>query len=313
MENNIQSRRWQLVINNPQNYGLNHDAIVKILMLFSVVYFCLSDEIGKNGTYHTHIFVIFKSPVRFGTIKERFLNAHIEKALGSATENRDYITKTGKWENSEKSETRVNGSYLEYGTIPLENGCSRMQQLIESIKNGASNSDIISAAPNFAFKVKDIDALRQSLLSDEYLNKTRNVDVTYIFGATGMGKTRGIFQENAFKDVCRITSYKGIHGVQFDAYSSQKVLVFEEFSSQVQVEDILNYLDIYPVMLPARYYDRIACFDKVYFTSNVSLFEQYPEVQSHRPETWRAFLRRIHKVIEYKADGSVVEKTIKES
>ena len=45
----------------------------------------------------------------------------------------------------------------------------------------------------------------------------------------------------------------------------------------------------------------------MYITSNIPLSEQYKDVQKDRPETWRAFLRRIHKVLEYKKDGTIIE------
>jgi hypothetical protein len=85
------------------------------------------------------------------------------------------------------------------------------------------------------------------------------------------------------------------------------VLVFEEFNSQIEIEEMLNYLDIYPLSLPARYSDRVACFTNVYLTSNLSLEMQYRDIQINRPKTWKAFLRRIHMVKEFKQDGSIVE------
>ena len=72
-----------------------------------------------------------------------------------------------------------------------------------------------------------------------------------------------------------------------------------------------SYVDIYPAYLPARYNDRVACFTTVYITSNIPLEQQYIEVQWERPETWEAFLRRIHKVVEYRADGSTSEHEVK--
>lgn len=62
---------------------------------------------------------------------------------------------------------------------------------------------------------------------------------------------------------------------------------------------MLNYLDIYPLMLPARFNDKVACYDTVYITSNISLSEQYSEVQHYKPETWKAFIRRINFLVEY--------------
>jgi hypothetical protein len=45
----------------------------------------------------------------------------------------------------------------------------------------------------------------------------------------------------------------------------------------------------------------------VYITSNLPLEKQYRMEQIDRPETWQAFLRRIHNVTQYMADGSVWE------
>lgn len=67
-----QSRKWTLTINNPAVCDLDHSRIVELLQLFKPDYFCLADEIATTGTYHTHIYLYSKSPMRFRTIKRRF-------------------------------------------------------------------------------------------------------------------------------------------------------------------------------------------------------------------------------------------------
>ena len=64
----------------------------------------------------------------------------------------------------------------------------------------------------------------------------------------------------------------------------------------MSISDMLNYLDGYPVELPCRYANRVACYTKVYIISNISLEQQYPNVQAEYPETWNAFRRRIKNV-----------------
>ena len=61
---------------------------------------------------------------------------------------------------------------------------------------------------------------------------------------------------------------------------------------------MLKYLDGYPLMLPCRYGDRVACYTKVYLLSNIPMEKQYPNIQLEEPETWRAFLRRFSGVSE---------------
>ena len=68
---------------------------------------------------------------------------------------------------------------------------------------------------------------------------------------------------------------------------------------------MLNYCDIYPISLPARYSNKVACYETVYILSNTSLESQYQEVQKEEPETWAAFLRRIHEVRIYGHDGTI--------
>ena len=113
---NTQARKWLLTINNPLSCGLDHDRLVELLQLFCPDYFCLADEIASTGTYHTHVFLYSASPIRFGTIKNRFPTAHIDKASGTAAENRDYIRKEGKWAETAKVQTSVAGTFLEFGT-----------------------------------------------------------------------------------------------------------------------------------------------------------------------------------------------------
>lgn len=310
MAANTQSRKWALTINNPQDCGLDHETLAQILHRFCPGYFCMADEIATTGTFHTHVFLYAPSPVRFSTVKNRFPTAHIERAYGSAKENRDYIRKEGKWADDRKAETSVAGSFMEWGTLPKEGEEKdpKMHKLLQNVKGGLSTTEIIDETPSFAFKSRDIDALRQTYLAERFRRENRALEVCYLFGASGSGKTRSIFEKYPAEAICRITDY-GRNGVRFDAYHGQDVLVFEEFASQIEIADMLNFLDVYPLMLPARYNDRVACYTKVCITSNLPLSAQYSFTQIHSRETWRAFLRRIHRVIEFRRDGTTIEST----
>ena len=310
MGNNTQSRKWSLVINNPLEAGLDHAAIREILHRFSPAYFCMADEIATTGTYHTHIFLYSPSPMRFSTIKGRFPTAHIEKAYGSAKDNRDYIRKEGRWADTEKAETSVPGTFEEWGDLPAEKeeASPDKYRLLQSLREGMTSLEAVEDNPDRFYHYREIETVRQSILEDTYSTTMRQVEVTYLFGASGTGKTRGIFERHNPKSICRITDYGGKNGVRFDSYRGQEVLVFEEFHSQIPISAMLNYLDIYPIMLPARYNDRVACYTTVYLTSNIPLEAQYQEIQRYQLETWYAFLRRIHNVIEYLPDGSTVQR-----
>ena len=306
---NTQSRKWQLTINNPSVCGMDHAAVIERLELFRPSYFCMADEIATTGTYHTHIYLYSHSPMRFNTVKRRFPTAHIEKANGTSAENRDYIRKEGKWAVTAKVESCVPDTFFEFGELPseAEESSPKMFQLLQDVTDGFSTPEIIRNHPGFAFKSRDIDTLRETLTAERFKTENRDVKTYYLFGETGAGKTRGIFERHRAEDVCRITDYGSKTGLRFDAYHGQDVLVLEEFHSQIPINAMLNYLDVYPLMLPARYSDRVACYTTVYITSNIPLEQQYTDVQRNKPETWRAFLRRIAKAYEYHRSGLIQE------
>ena len=304
-----QSRKFLLTINNPESAGMTHEEIIDRAQKFNPDYFCMADEIGASGTYHTHVYLYSESPMRFETVKKRFPTAHIDKAVGSSRSNRDYIRKEGKWADTDKVDTRVEGSFKEFGTVPTEaeEKSPRNSAVIQYVKDGLTNAEIIAIDPGYAFRGRDIDQLRQDICYANFRKILRNVEVHYLYGDSGTGKTRSIFDKHPMEDICRITNYAPRGVTQFDAYTGQKVIVFEEFHSQIPIATMLNYLDIYPVMLPARYYDRVACYTIVYITSNIPLEEQYPEIQKCKLETWKAFLRRIHTITEFRKGGIIRE------
>lgn len=93
----------------------------------------------------------------------------------------------------------------------------------------------------------------------------------------------------------------------FDNYNCQPVIAFDEFRSSLRLKEMLMYCDIYPIELPSRYTNKIACYNKVYIISNWTLEKQYAELQKEDTESWQAFLRRIHKVIHYESTENVIE------
>lgn len=303
-----QSRKYQLTLNNPSDKQLDHDAIKdKVAQLKSAVYWCMADEVGlETQTPHTHIYIQLRSPARFSRIKKLFPDAHIEQARGSAADNKAYVQKSGKWADDPKADTSVPGTFEEWGELPDEPGQgyrSDIAQLYHMISEGMSNAEVMASNPELAIHISRMDKIRQDILEARYRDEFRQLDVTYIFGPTATGKTRGVMEQHGYSSVYRVTDYTH----PFDRYAQEPVLLLDEFRSSLMVGDMLDYLDGYPLALPARYANRQACYTTVYLISNIDLSEQYRNVQENEPATWRAFLRRIHHVVEYKADGSTIE------
>lgn len=304
-----QSRKWQMTINNPIEKGLTHEKIKeKIKTIKSVVYFCMADEAGQ--TPHTHVYLACSSAVRFSTLKKQFPAAHLEMARGTSDENRAYVAKSGKWENDKKHGTSIPGTFEESGEMPVERQGARndLADLYDMVKEGMSNFEIIEANPDYLLRLGDIERVRQMLRNEQYRQAFRKLSVTYVWGATGAGKTRSIMERHGFSNVYRVTDYDH----PFDTYAGQDVLMLDEYRGQFLIHAILNYLDGYPLELPCRYANRVACYTAVYIVSNVDLWEQYPNIQREQPATWAAFLRRIHQVVKFFSDGRQAAYTLQE-
>jgi len=299
VNNDTRSRKWQLTINNPVEKGLIHEELkLRLSNLKQLVYWCMADEVGgEEGTYHTHIYIAFSNAVRFSTLKTKFEVAHFEMARGTSQENKDYVFKEGKWFNDKKGDTNLRDTHEEYGEMPVERQGARndLNDLYDMIKQGMSNYDILEENPSYLLNMDKVERARQIVRENQFKDNFRDVEVVYVFGETGTGKTRGVMETYGYSNVFRVTDYEH----PFDGYKGQDVIAFEEFRSSLKIQDMLNYLDGYPLELPCRYANKIACYTKVYLISNVDLKCQYESIQTEHRETWHAFLRRIKKVVEY--------------
>lgn len=302
-----QHRKYHITINNPAAHGFTHAAIGEALQSRkSLVYYCMADEQGD--TLHTHIYAAFSSEVRFSTIKKMFPPAHIEPAQGTAAQNREYIRKEGKWADDVKHGTSIPGTFEEHGQMPVERQGARsdLELLYFLIKEGKSNAELLEFNPDYMMVLDKIERTRQTLLYEQARTGFRKLDVTYIWGSTGVGKTRYVMEKHGYSDVYKVTDYQH----PFDGYSSEPVLLLDEFHSGLRINDMLNFLDGYPLTLPARYNNKTACFTTVYIVSNIELREQYRQIQFDRPEVWNALLRRIQKVMCIFQDGHHEEYTM---
>lgn len=308
MSKDKQSRKYQLTINNPAESGFSHGKIKEILVarFKSFEYGAMSDEIGEQGTPHTHVFVCFRSPVRFSMIKKHVPTAHIEVVAGSVEQNLAYLQKTGKWAKTAKAETSVPGTFEEWGDRPPENlGKDKDLETLYHmvVDEGLSNAEIIRLNNDFIMQIDKLDKIRTTYLQDKFKGERRlDLAVEYTFGSTGAGKSRGILDEFGDANVYRVTDYDH----PFDHYSCEPVLVFEEFRSSLPLSDMLNYLDIYPITLKARYANKYACFSRIFIVTNWELEKQYAERQVTDKESFQALLRRIHKVKHYVSKDEVI-------
>lgn len=296
-DDNGRTKKWILTANNPHLHGWEYDEIIKKLENWKALeYWCIGYEIGvEKNNPHYHIFIIGKNQIEWTTIHNKFKGMNRRMCNGSNLENKEYCFKIGKWLGTEKEKKHDHSLDKESGELPEEKGQgyrTDLKTLYDLIKNDWSTFEILEEYPQYIDQLDKIEKVRQTIREEKYKDTWRKLSVTYIFGNTGAGKTRSVMDEYGYSNVYRVTDYEH----PFDSYKGQDVIIFEEFRSNLRIDDMLKYLDGYPVEFPARYVNKVACFTKVYIITNIDIREQYPNVQEQQPVTWQAFLRRIHKV-----------------
>lgn len=206
------------------------------------------------------------------------------------------------------SETDFDGvtsfGFWTVGSIPKRSDgkkTSVWDDILQAVENGWTDLMIMQKWPEVA--VRCSTAIGKYRLTYQRANAGwRDLEVIYLSGDTGVGKTRYVMEKYGYSNCFRVNHYGS---GAFDSYDGQDVLILEEFRSSFKCEQMLNILDGYPLELPARYADKFANFTKVFIISNWNLYQQYEGIQSTYPKTWDAFLRRIHGIGMISGEGEL--------
>lgn len=265
------SRKWQITLNNYAEKNWTSEAIKQALAeIKPIIYYCMAEEIGlENHTPHIHIYTACSSPVRFSTLKKRFPEAHIEAAKGTHIQNRDYVAKTGKWENDEKHGTQVPGSFFEVGTMPEEKGQgfrSDLEEISDMINQGMNPAEIM--ANNFTY-YKYERMIRSAYFAKRKRETPvhREIKLHYIVGESGSGKSFtyvSLCEEHGEDNVFFLTDYDG---GGFDTYCGEPILFMDEYKGQLQFSQLLTMTDVYKAQIHARYTNVLALWNEIYITS----------------------------------------------
>lgn len=283
-----QSRSWILTIS-----ANKHDREEVEEALEPYTYIGQLEEGGSSGYRHFQLLIENETPIRFSTIKRKLPAAHIEPRRGTVTEAVAYCT---------KKDTRVEGEPpLQNGTISLRDEKGKRSDLerirTAILEEGRSVDDVILTMPEAARVTKYVKDLAAARDRAEARGRERDVEVIYLFGDPGVGKTRWLYDH--FDDVARLTDYRN-----FDAYNGEKVLALDEYAGQLDLRVLNGVLDRYPINLNARFFDRVARHEVCVLISNLPPWDIYTW---EKPVSRRAFARRLHRVLMMTTGGHVQE------
>lgn len=274
-----EAKRWCFTINNP---FLNYDKEKNIhqqkeyqpfwffhgmLPVYDVEYIVVQMEKGENETPHWQGFIIFKKKKRLTWLKNHIdKRTHWEVARGTNKQASDYCKKPETFAADEVPCPNEIMPRFEWGTMPERTIPKKDERLAEAV-------DELDTIKEGYKRPADIDSLTlmQSGFIPAYKELTADIlgpyrpklQIITMVGPPATGKSFTI--QNYFPNHGRCIY--GNNGIWFQNPTA-KVMVFEEFCGQIQLQRMLHLLDPYPMALEVKGGMRPAMFETVIITSN---------------------------------------------
>jgi len=233
-------------------------------------YVCWGTETcPKTKKKHYQGWIQIEKKKRLGGIKKlcQSKKIHIEACRGTESDNDKYCQKDNLY--SKKGEFTTQGKRTD------------LDELKKIIDRGGTLKDI--ADENFtAFIQYNRGFQEYKKIVDKSRRKCfRKVECIHIHGETGLGKTRKAmgYSDDTYK-------IQGSALQWWDGYDGEKVLVIDEYDSQIPCTELLGILDGYQLRLPIKGSFTYANWEKVIITSN------YRKLHTNAKPMHRAALNR---------------------
>nr|QXP07616.1 MAG: replication associated protein [Arizlama virus] len=270
------SRMWILTSFDPAVLSAKENML---LVTDSVIYAVWQIELcPETQREHVHMFIHFSTSCRFGKAQAAIadMSAHCE-----IPRNRQQSI-----EYCKKDESRLEGPW-EFGTDTSQGSRSDLKRVVDAIAAGEPLSKIAKDDPTvFVRNCRGLTVLAE--LYDTPRPIVRRCIA--IWGPTGIGKTRGVYDTWAFEEVHRMNYTADPHRTWADGYTGQKVIFLDEFNGQIAIDTLLTWTDRYPVRAEIKGGHVALNHEIVVICANDDPQRWYPNATQER---MNALLRRI--------------------
>lgn len=293
---NSRVRCWCGTWNNPTMTDQEFKSYLENLIDAEVLqYGIFQREKGEEtGTEHFQFFVNFKTPQYFKKVKEKLLpyGCHFKPMISTAERCRAYCSKV---------DTRISSEYFEVGEFMEERQRSDYRKAIQMCDEGIDFSIIRRIFPTVTTQYeRSLKSRISAVHEEEFAERCRNVQVTYIYGDGGVGKTKSIYKKFGMDKIFFISNYEKY---LFHGYGYKKVIAFDEFTGQIKLTEMNRFLDIYPLKLRGLGETYQACYDRVFIISNKAPSELYKDLSGEEEKSRAPFFRRLHNIVFVDEDG----------
>ena len=237
-----------------------------------------------TGRKHWQCYAELRKRVTLRKLKQLFHgDHHFERRNGTPDQAASYCKEDGDWK--------------EFGKIKVVEQGKRndLESLGQRVIAGESVRSIAESAPaKFIQYGRGLVQLEQ-LVAKKRQRPWRNVSVTIIWGTTRVGKTRGFYAAHGYENTYSFQYSK--NNDWWDGYQGEKHVLFDEFSSQVSLSNMLKYCDGHPMRLEVKNGHTYADWDSVTIISNDNP-QSFYSGQLVSKDKRDAFAARVTQVVE---------------
>lgn len=260
----VRTRDWCFTLNNPTEEERAFFIRMSTSLPKGISYIVYQEERGHDcDTTHFQGYLECTNTVRLNWLKNNFnARAHFERRRGTQEEAITYC---------KKEDTRVEGGlHGEYGKPRGQDARAARLEAAELKRKAITALDDIRAGRK---RLRDIDSetcLQPGFLHavstflSTNLGNLRKIQIITIVGATGIGKSYAAYKVGGEE----IITYQR-NGWFGGANTEGDVLLFDEFTGNLPLSELLKLLDGYPNQLPVKGGFYPARYTKVFITSNV--------------------------------------------
>jgi len=238
------SRAWCITIHGDDD-DFGPDSASKwasLITTHNARYACSQREITPTTLRrHYQGYVYFTNQHRLSTVRQIFLSlftvpAHCEIAKGSPEQNREYCS---------KSDSAIEGTFLEWGTMPAKGKRGDLDDIAEMTKTDSLTVIADTFPSQFIRYHRGITEL-QRLHHSQTRDPSREVTVEWWFGPTGTGKSRDVFTIHP-------QAYVKMNNKWWDGYLGEETVIIDDYRpSLCTFQDLLRLLDRYPMRVECK-------------------------------------------------------------
>jgi len=267
------AKSWDMTLANPTEEDLKWVKEVECSSIY------IAKEVAEGGLVHLQGRIIFSRAYRLPALKK--LNAKVHWEATKAGQDWNYFKKAGS------------------EVIRDDIKKPRQRTDLEGIKKKLKVTNSIGAIVEETNNYNNIKLCQAILAYKEPQRPVAPIKVIWFWGATGLGKTKEVYNRHQLDSIYRPISYKW-----WDGYDGHKIVLLDDFRKDFcKFHELLTLLDIYPYRVECKGGSRQIQADTFYITSAFGPADLYDG-----REDIEQLLRRVTEEWKFTALGMVLVK-----